>query len=244
MCRMLGVVFRGKFPTASLRDLRHISATGRIPDEPQPGHRDGWGIVSFREGIPFYVRRSPKPASKDSAFDAALKEIPKLEPPNILIAHARALSQGVASIQNTHPFIMDDLVLAHNGTMFDFRPRTHHKPVGETDSELLMALLADKMDKKRDLRDAVISLIKDDILKNKFSAAILLISDGRKLYAYRDYASGRSPEYYDLRIARSADWVVLFQESRMSYDCELPRVRKGELVIVDLNLNIEREMLV
>ena len=244
MCRMMGAVFRGEFPTASLKDLRHVSATGRIPGEPQPGHRDGWGIVSFRQGMPYYIHRSAESASKDPAFTSALKEIPKLEPPNILIAHVRALSQGVASIPNTHPFIMNGLVLAHNGTMTDFKPRTYHKPAGETDSELLMALLADKMEAKEDLRGAVTSLIKEDISKNSFSAAILLISDGRKLYGYRDYAPDRSPEYYDLRIARCAECVVLFQESRMSYECELPRVRKGELVIVDIDLNIEREMIV
>jgi predicted glutamine amidotransferase len=136
------------------------------------------------------------------------------------------------------------MVLAHNGTMTDFKPKTHHKPKGETDSELLMALLADRMEEMQDMRQAVVSLIKEDISKNKFSAAILLISDGRKLYGYRDYAPERSPEYYDLRIARCEQCVVLFQESRMSYDCELPGIRKGELVIVDLDLNIEREMLI
>jgi predicted glutamine amidotransferase len=243
MCRVMGAVFRGAFPIASLKDLKHVSATGKIPDEPKPGHRDGWGIVSFRDSIPFYIRRSALPAFKDPAFNSALKEIPELEPPNILIAHVRALSQGVASIANTHPFIMENMVLAHNGTMTDFRPKTHHKPKGETDSELLMALLADRMEEMRDMRQAVVSLIKEDISKNKFSAAILLISDGRKLYGYRDYAPERSPEYYDLRIARCEQCVVLFQESRMSYDCELPRIRKGELVIIDLGLNVEREML-
>ncbi len=244
MCRMMGVVFRGEFPITTLKDLKHVSAVGRIPDEPRPGHRDGWGIVSFRDQIPFYVRRSALPASKDPAFNSALKEIPKLEPPNILIAHVRALSRGVASIANTHPFIMDNIVLAHNGTMLDFRPKTHHKPKGETDSELLMALLADRMEETHNMRRAVVSLIREDISKNKFSAAILLVSDGQKLYGYRDYAPDRSPEYYDLRIARCEQCVVLFQESRMSYECELPRIRKGELVIVDMNLNIEREMLI
>lgn len=244
MCRMMGAVFRGEFPVAALKDLRHVSETGRIPDEPQPGHKDGWGIVSFRGGMPYYIQRSAEPAFKDPAFDSSVREVSKLEPPNILIAHVRALSQGVASIPNTHPFIMGGLVLAHNGTMMDFTPRTRHKPVGETDSELLMALLADRMEDEGSLRRAVTSLVKEDISKNKFSAAILLISDGQKLYGYRDYAPDRSTDYYDLRMARYAECVALFQESRMNYECELPRIRKGELVIVDLNLNIEREMLV
>ena len=244
MCRMVGVVYKGKFPTGSLDDLRHVSEVGKIPDEEQLGHRDGWGIVSFRNGSPRYIGRSSRWAYQDPSFDSARKKIPQLEPPNILIAHVRALSTGDASLPNTHPFVMGGLVLAHNGTMTDFKPATRHRPKGETDSELLMAILADRMEDEKNLRSAVRSLIREDISTHPFSAAILLISDGKKLFGYRDFGPGRSPDYYDLRIARCGDCVVLFQETRMDYECELPRIRKGELAIVDLDLNIEREMLV
>jgi predicted glutamine amidotransferase len=244
MCRMLGVVFRGEFPTDSLRDLRHMSEVGRIPGEERPGHRDGWGIVSFRYGAPFYVGRSSRWAAQDPSFDLALTEIPRLEKPNILIAHARALSKGEASLVNTHPFVMEGLVLAHNGTVTDFKPETRHEPKGVTDSELLMARLADRMEDENNLRSAVRSLIKEDVAGHEFSALILLISDGKRLYGYRDYGPGKSPDYYDLRIARYGDSVVLFQETSLEYECELPRIRKGELVIVDHDLGIERELLV
>jgi predicted glutamine amidotransferase len=243
MCRMLGVVYKGVFPKESLNDLRRVSETGKIPDEEKLGHRDGWGIVSFRNGSPFYIGRSAKWAAEDPAFESAFKDIAKLGRPNILVAHVRALSHGVASIPNTHPFIMDGLVLGHNGTLDDFKPNTRHKPRGETDSEILMALLADRMDEKKDLRSAVRSLIKEDVADHEFSALILMISDGKKLYAYRDYGRGKSPDYYSLRIARAGDSVIMFQETRLKHECELPTIRKGELAIVDLNMNIEREML-
>jgi predicted glutamine amidotransferase len=243
MCRMLGVVFRGEFPTESLCDLRHVSEVGKIPGEEQPGHRDGWGIVSFRNGAPLYVGRSSRWAAQDPSFDSALSDIPKLEHPNILIAHTRALSRGEASLVNTHPFVMDGLVLAHNGTVTDFKPETRHKPKGGTDSELLMARLADRMEDEKNLRSAVRSLMKVDVANHEFSALILLISDGKRLYGYRDYGPGKSPDYYDLRMARCDDSVVLFQETSLEYECELPRIRKGELVIVDQELNIERELL-
>jgi predicted glutamine amidotransferase len=243
MCRMLGVVFKGKFPTGSLVDLRQVSESGRIPDEPKHGHRDGWGMVSYRNGVPFYLGRSAEWAAKDEGFDASIEKVRKVSNPNILIAHVRALSKGKASIPNTHPFVMDGLVLGHNGTLEGFHPATRHKPVGETDSELLMALLADRMDEKKNMRSAARSLIKEDIADHKFSALILLMSDGNKLYGYRDYGVDKDPDYYDLRMARTSDSVVVFQETRLNYDCELPHIRKGELVIVDLNLNIERELL-
>ncbi len=243
MCRMLGVVYKGNFPNESLIDLRRVSEIGKIPDEEKLGHRDGWGMVSFRNGSPFYIGRSDKWAAEDPAFESASKDIRLLSRPNILIAHVRALSHGVASIPNTHPFIMDGLVLGHNGTLENFRPRTRHMPKGETDSEILMALLADRVQDEKNLRTAVRSLIKEDVADHEFSALILMISDGKKLYAYRDYGRGKSPDYYNLRIARTGDSVIMFQETRMKHECELPTIRKGELTIVDLDLNIEREML-
>lgn len=242
MCRMLGVVFRGEFPLDSLHDLRHVSEVGMIPGDKTPGHRDGWGIVSFQNGSPRYIGRSSRWAIQDPSYDSALRDVAGSPSPNILVAHVRALSRGQASLPNTHPFVMDGLVLAHNGTIENLSLDTHHKPKGETDSELLLARLADRIERKSDLRDALKSLIVEDILSHKFTAAVLLVSDGKKLYAYRDYAPDRSPEYYDLRISRRDDCVVLFQESKISYECEQPRLRKGELAIVDLNLNIEREM--
>jgi predicted glutamine amidotransferase len=243
MCRMVGVVFRREVPMGTLVDLRHVSEIGKIPGQATLGHRDGWGIVSFANGSPTYIGRSSRWAYQDPSFDAALKEVTKITPPNILIAHVRALSVGQASLPNTHPFVMDGLVLAHNGTVEGFKPMTNHKPKGATDSELLLARLADLMDEKKDLRASLKSLVVDDLLRLEFSAAILLVSDGNRLYGYRDYSPGKSSEYYDLRISKGDDCVVFFQESTVKHDAELPRLKKGELVMVDKDLNIEREML-
>ncbi len=240
---MVGVVFRREIPMGTLIDLRHVSEVGRIPGHDAPGHRDGWGMVSFMNGSPRYIGRSSRWAYQDPSFDAALKEVTKVPSPNILIAHVRALSVGEASLPNTHPFVMDELVLAHNGTVEGFRPRTRHKPKGVTDSELLLARLADLMDEKKDLEAALKSLIVDDISKLNFSAAILLVSDGKRLCGYRDYAPGKPSEYYDLRISRGDDCVVLYQESTVPHDSELPGLRKGELVVVENDLSIRREML-
>jgi len=243
MCRMVGIVFRREVPMEWLDDLRHVSEVGMIPDEKRPGHRDGWGMVSFMNGSPRYIGRSTREAFLDPSFDSALREIPKISPPSILMAHVRALSKGQASLPNTHPFVMGGLALAHNGTVEDYHPKIRHMPKGETDSELLLARLMDLMEEKKDLRSSVKVLVKEDISTHKYSAAILLVSDGKKLYGYRDFYPGRSSEYYALRISRSADSVVLFQQSFLDQDCELPELRSGELAIVDTGLNIEREML-
>ncbi len=243
MCRMVGVVFRDRFPLGALTDLRHVSEIGKIPGEKEPGHKDGWGIVSFRSGSPRYIGRSTRPAFLDPSFDSALEDIPDLDSPNILMAHVRAASSGSVTLPNTHPFVVGGIVLAHNGTLENFEPATKLKSKGETDSERLLLVLTERFEETGDVRSALKSLIENDILRHKFSAAILLVSDGKNLYGYRDFSNPRKASYYDLRIAKCGDYVSLFQETCLGYDARVSRVKKGELVSVGLDLKIRREML-
>ena len=243
MCRMVGTVFRNDLPTGALLDLREVARTGMIPGEPVPGHKDGWGIVSFRNGSPLYVGRSCRPIFNDESFESALKDVQKIEAPNILIAHARALSRGVASIPNTHPFVMDGIVLCHNGTVENIRFTTRHSVKGETDSEKLLARLVDRFEDSNDLGESVKGLITEDVHSHAYTAAIMFISDGKKLYAYRDFSAERSPEYYDLKMALRDDSVSFFQETKSGYEGEISQIEKSELVTVDLELGVRREIL-
>jgi len=240
MCRMVGVVFKDDFPLGTLVDLRHVSQVGRVPGNKEPGHRDGWGIVSFRGGNPRYIGRSPREAFLDPSYDSALEDIPALEAPNIVIAHVRAASKGGVALVNTHPFIVDGIVLGHNGTVHDFQPATSRKPKGDSDTERLLLLLADRMEEKGDIKTALKSVISEDIAEHKFSAAVLMVSDGKVLLGYRDYT--KWPEYYDLRIAKCGSYVSLFQESCLGYGVRTSQVKKGQLVSVGLDLNVRREM--
>jgi len=242
MCRMVGVVFRNGFPMGTLKDLQHVSEVGRIPGEEEPGHNDGWGIVSFMGGSPRYVGRSPRPMRMDPSFDSALEDVKRLPSPNILIAHARAASKGDAKMENTHPFVVDGIVFGHNGTVYDLVPPKGISPKGESDSEVLALTLAERLREKRDLKSALRSVILEDILTKKFTAAILLVSDGRNLYGYRDFSDESKGDYYDLRISRCADYVALFQQTHMGYSGDVSQLKKGEMAAVSLDLSVAREI--
>jgi len=242
MCRMVGAVFRDRFPTRSLVELRHISKVGR-PLDPgdDPGHPDGWGMVSFRGGSPRYVGRSTMPAYVDASFDSAMSSLKEIDPPNIVIAHARKGSEGEISMENTHPLVSEGLVFAHNGTVKEFFPQTSHKPKGRTDSERILMLLADRYLEQGDLGSALRTLITKELPPYEYSAKIFLVSDGKKLYGYREYSDPKSDWYYMLKVARSEDSAVLFQEvsDESSVGGDVREVKNGELVTVDLGLNVE-----
>jgi hypothetical protein len=97
------------------------------------------------------------------------------------------------------------------------------------------------MSEKGDIKTALKSVILEDIVKHKFSAAVLLVSDGKVLLGYRDYT--KLPEYYDLRIAKCGSYVSLFQETCLGYKTRTSQVKKGQLVSVGLDLKVRREMI-
>jgi predicted glutamine amidotransferase len=179
----------------------------------------------------------------DASFDSALAQVRRLTAPNILIAHARAASKGGAKMENTHPFVIDGIVLGHNGTVHDLAPPEGMSPKGESDSEVIAMLVAARLLEKGDMESALRSVIIEDILTKDFSAAILLASDGSKLYGYRDFSDDAKAHYYDLRFSSCSDHVALFQETYLDYQGNVLQVSKGEMVTVSLDMSVRRQQI-
>ncbi len=241
MCRMVGVVSRGAFPSEVLMDLRRVSEVGKVPGWKRLGHRDGWGVAAFNNGSPYYLARKPVWAARDDTFAEVVKRASSLSPPGFLVAHVRAASRGSATTANTHPFIADNLIFAHNGTIRGFLPRSVRTPVGETDSERLALAVAERYDSTQELRTALKAVIREEVLPRKFTGAVLIATDGKVLCGYRDYSENEA--YYDLKISVGSENVVLFQETDGWSGDEVSQIRRREMVTIDPELRIERELI-
>ena len=245
MCRMIGIVFRSSFPYHVLDDLRRVAEVGKVPDQgdEEDGHRDGWGMVSFRRGSPYYMGRSARPIHIDPSFEQASKDISSLERPNILICHARRGTQGAANLQNTHPFVANGVVFARNGSVIEYHPETMFKSRGDSDSSRVFSRFVDEYSEGRDVRKALVRLLEDSVHGHEFTGLIFLISDGKSLCGYREYGPGRNAEYYNLKLLRCEDRVILFQQSDTQYSEGVEQVENGELITVGLDLQVKRERL-
>jgi len=243
MCRVLGVVFRDSFPIETLSELKILSEIGSVPGESKRGHRDGWGIAAYRAGKPYYLGRNTRPAFVDPSYNEAIDAAGRIPPPNMLIAHVRAASSGGVSLENTHPFIIGELVFAHNGTVKGLPEDPQNRAKGQTDSELLAFLVADRLAEKKSLHNAVKSVIKEDVDGREFSAAVIVASDGHNLVGYRDFSDEDRASYYNLRLAKCKDSVSLLQEVAVGCEGELSEVKKRELVVVTSDLKVETEAL-
>lgn len=199
MCELLGLSSKEKISAGALLS-EFFSHAGENPH--------GWGAAVFSKDKTEIVK---EPVSALVSRDA--KDFADTMPDaDLLIAHIRLATKGQVTLQNTHPFVMEDnsgteWVLAHNGTIFgsDVLSGYARKQEGETDSERILMYLVDSLNKnsghaaagnKRPgnvdgsslTADEKIStiekVIKDITEDNKVN---VLISDGQLLYMHTNY---------------------------------------------------------
>lgn len=192
MCRLLGVV--------SAEDIDHsllLLHSERSLAMLSVEHPHGWGIALHESDVGWIVRRGVARAGDDPQFH----EVATTARSRMLVAHVRRRTVGALSLANTHPFRRGCWVFAHNGTIPEVHALTHRvserrrrEIEGETDSELLFALLLTAIDQAgategvQHARPGAVDTALADAMAAvtaRSGAATFLCSDGDVLYAFR-----------------------------------------------------------
>ena len=144
MCRLFGL-------TAG---EARVTATFWLLDAPDSlqvqSHRnaDGAGLGFFGPAGEPVLDKQPEPAFSDQEF---IREARQAES-STFVAHVRLASTGGRTMQNTHPFVMDGRVMAHNGgfgelAQLESELGSYARLVlGDTDSERYFALITKEID--------------------------------------------------------------------------------------------------
>ena len=139
MCRLFGL-------HAGTRD---VAATFWLIDAPdsldaQSHHNpDGAGVGTFGPAGEPEVSKQPIAAWEDAQFATAAQDLRG----TTFVAHVRYASTGAHTMANTHPFLQDGRLFAHNGVIEDLPALDAHLGAdlrlvkGDTDSERLFALI-------------------------------------------------------------------------------------------------------
>jgi glutamine amidotransferase len=141
MCRLFGM-------NAGIREARVsywlLNASDSMLAESRR-NPDGTGIGWFGSDGVAHVKKQPKSAFDDPAFVRQAQTVDACT----LITHVRAATAGHDALVNTHPFLIDGLIVAHNGGFGDLAaveaelgPQYMAKVQGQTDSERYAALIA------------------------------------------------------------------------------------------------------
>lgn len=181
MCQLLGL--NANTPTDLMFSFAGFSQRA---DE----HRDGFGIAFF-EGVG--ARLFVDPASARTSPVAEMIRRYPIRSEHI-IAHIRKATQGVVSLENTHPFMRElwgrYWVFAHNGDLHNFHPKLHaaFRPVGQTDSERAFCWLMQELAKNHagvpDVADLTQTLRELCAIPARHGTFNFLLSNGQALWAH------------------------------------------------------------
>ena len=149
----------------------------------------------------------------------------------VLILHLRKSAwNDTSSTRHAHPFHYDNVVFAHNGTVYDYRellPDITIPGLGADalDTEVLFYHFMSA--RSRGLGQAFlqsVALVKENY---RYSALNCLFSDGAKLFAYRDYS--KEPDYYTLYKSHAENSSII---SSQPLDASIPweMMAKGEFL--------------
>jgi predicted glutamine amidotransferase len=190
MCRLLGIVGTPPLPAKKvLQAFYPLCTVGHVKCIMKPGHLDGWGVSGFNgERAVYFDRKAESAADGKPLFEKAADKAERANGP-VVIAHFRKASAGARDIRNTHPFHQRDWIFAHNGTVYNAAELklADSTPQGQTDSERLFCWILEQVHDELDPTAALVKLLKEWRPKLVFSALNFLMTDGKTLWAYRDY---------------------------------------------------------
>jgi predicted glutamine amidotransferase len=259
MCRLFGLHADRRVVTATFWLLE-------APDnlvEQSKRNPDGTGLGVFEADGKPVLYKQPIAAWQDSQFAAEAHEVTG----TTFIAHVRYSSSAALELRNTHPFLQDDRIFAHNGVVtgldvVDARLRelgVDDLVQGDTDSERIFALItacirrhngdvgAGIVDAVGWLAETVPIFAVNMLLSTSTDMWALRYPETHELYLLdrRDIDDRRLRMRSDRITAHSeqltSDASVLFASEPMDDD-DWQLLPPGELVHVDADLQIDRRI--
>jgi glutamine amidotransferase len=214
MCRLLGVThFDLARHGALVARFCDLAATGAVMPGDPPGHQDGWGLALYREGNPEVHKSGGNLLDETEKLMGILQGAPRFP---VLILHLRKSAwKDSSSTRHAHPFQYGNVAFAHNGVVYGYEKLLPAITIpglepDALDTEVFFYHMMTGA-QTRDLGEAflgTVGLIKREC---RYSALNTLFSDGRRLFAYRDFS--KEPDYYSLFTARDRESVYVSSEA-------------------------------
>ena len=229
---------------------------------------DGYGLGTFEPDGTVDVEKGPAAAWSDAAF----AQEARTECSTTYLAHVRYASVGALTSENTHPFVMDGRIFGHNGVVGDLGRveaelgDERDLVLGDTDSERFFALVTRHIrDHDGDIRAGIVSATRwlaehvelyslNFVLTTPDELYALRYPEGNELMVLeRDPGGPRSCRHLDessphgtirVRTNEGLDRpLVLVASEAMDEDPGWTPVEPGELVHVDADLRVTRELI-
>lgn len=226
---------------------------------------DGFGLASLSAEQALLLIRNPVQASADRLYQGFARNTQACQ----FLVHLRYANTGTTSLANTHPFLQDGRVFAHNGVVGDLerleaRLGEHRAMVtGDTDSERAFALITLCIRAAGgDVRAGIAAAVRELAEEYELYSINFLLGEVGHLWAFRypehnplftlEKAADPSGELVErdahgtlrMQAERGGDQrIVVIASERMDADPGWEAVAAGELVHVGPDLRVDRETL-
>lgn len=213
MCRLAAYLGTEISLSVFLQEHEHsLIQQSWAPKEMQDGtlNADGYGVAWLADNNIPSSYKNVLPIWSDTNLDSLGRSLSS----QLWLANVRGATPGQGiSESNTQPFIKDNLIFTHNGSLnpfnnitkarfLDILPNTISAGItGDSDSLYLFALLQHHLQKQDSISNAIISTMNDlkSICSDSVSALLnIVLSDGDSLYACRHALNANCPSLYYL----------------------------------------------
>jgi glutamine amidotransferase len=232
---MMGLATRNRVSPLWFEDFQRLAVDGKLKHLKKDGcHDAGWGIAGYLGTWTVHFGRSEKGAAADrqnfmSACNKAITANSK-----IIMAHLRQASDGDRLLENLHPFIHNDWIFCHNGTIQD--PERLLVPgceyAGSSDSERFFRFLIHRLERRsvKDYPELLRAAIEDVKERCAYTSLTFLLSNGNYLVGYRDCA--KNDDRYTLYYSPGDNMAFMFCSEEIP-GFEWTAMQNGELLVVD-----------
>lgn len=219
MCRLFGMTTGGPRVRATFW-LLDAPDSLRAQSRRMP---DGTGLGWFSLGGEPVRDRAPVAAFQDADFNSEARYVVS----HTFVSHIRYASTGAPDVHNSHPFVMDDRLFAHNGVvrgvdvLDSWLTDVDRVPVqGQTDSELVFAYITAQIRRQGDTAAGLIAAVRRIAAELPIFALNILLAESGRLWALR------YPDTHEL-------WVSTPQLTERGAECHLGAGREeGRVKVV------------
>lgn len=201
--------------------FKRLSVDGKSTDG--QGHRDGWGIGYYCDGV--HLFKKAECALTSEKYVETVRKVKDVAP-RVLMAHLRKASPGTrVTDEEAHPFGEGSFLFCHNGSI----TQRDGQPLGKE----LDSILFFKKTRETSLRKGI-----EYFLNFKYTSLTCLFTDGHTVWGYRGFTERE--DYYTLYYLKTKDFVLFCSEPLLPGEWVL--LRNHELIAVSANLDIVTEL--
>lgn len=213
MCRVLGITNFDNTKHAQLvARFCDLARTGMVMAEDPPGHEDGWGLAFYQDGQ-LVVHKSGANILAETDKVTGLLDAAQTSP--VMILHLRKSAwANTSNTRHAHPFHLGNDVFFHNGVVYDYQGlipdiKLPGLPDDARDTEVFFYHVLSRQ--PADLGQKFLASAALIQQKYRFSALNCLFSEGKTLFAYRDFT--KEEAYYSLYKAYAGNSCLVSSEA-------------------------------